>query len=375
MIRKDDVQWWALEARKHPEAAPQIIEELSERLIQLDEENERLRSEIILLKGRTRTTQVDAQMVALQAKVSALQGTIRGKTLSGTALVFLSERQQAIRLGLARIDELAHANRPVLAGPMLLELCRVLPASLSDELLMLSNRGAAFRWQVADIPASGDETTLWPAAGSRAFESGERITAAASIGKPPRFWVIVTRRGFVQRFVRVMVDRKAAEGELLLLKSPIPNDEPVAIVDGDGEDLLLLTRWGRSVRFPHRSVEAHGSLGIDLDLDDGIAAALSVGSATQILLATASGRVARHDVDQIPSRSRPGGTGKVLVRARDALNVFPYSPGARLVYVTCTGKVVLSVKSDPPLQLHAGPGTLLHDLRDDPALAVVPYPG
>ena len=32
MIRKSDIQWWVLEAKKHPESAPTIIEELAKRL-------------------------------------------------------------------------------------------------------------------------------------------------------------------------------------------------------------------------------------------------------------------------------------------------------------------------------------------------------
>ena len=43
MIRKGDVQWWVLEARKYPEAAPIAIEFLAERLSELDKENEDLR--------------------------------------------------------------------------------------------------------------------------------------------------------------------------------------------------------------------------------------------------------------------------------------------------------------------------------------------
>lgn len=43
MIRKGDVQWWVLEAKKHPQSVPTIIEELAKRLAELDAENERLR--------------------------------------------------------------------------------------------------------------------------------------------------------------------------------------------------------------------------------------------------------------------------------------------------------------------------------------------
>ena len=153
MIRKDDVQWWALEAKKHPEAASQIIEELSKRLLHLNEQNEHLRDEIIRLQGHARTTQVDAEMAALRRKVRTLQDAVHGKTSSGAAIAFLSERQQGARLALTSADELARRDTPVLGDQMLLELCKVLPANLSDGLLMMSNHGREFKLQVADIPA------------------------------------------------------------------------------------------------------------------------------------------------------------------------------------------------------------------------------
>ncbi|MCK4315768.1 MAG: hypothetical protein KAX24_08355, partial [Anaerolineae bacterium] len=52
MIRKSDVQWWVLEAKKHPESAPAIIKELAKRLVELDTENEHLREKIIRLQRR-----------------------------------------------------------------------------------------------------------------------------------------------------------------------------------------------------------------------------------------------------------------------------------------------------------------------------------
>ncbi|MEA3340707.1 MAG: hypothetical protein U9R15_12125 [Chloroflexota bacterium] len=36
MTSKDDVKWWGLEAKKHPESVATIIEELARRLIELD---------------------------------------------------------------------------------------------------------------------------------------------------------------------------------------------------------------------------------------------------------------------------------------------------------------------------------------------------
>ena len=60
MIRESDVQWWILEAKEHPEATPQIIEELAKRLIELDTENEQLRATLIRLQQHAPAAQPES---------------------------------------------------------------------------------------------------------------------------------------------------------------------------------------------------------------------------------------------------------------------------------------------------------------------------
>jgi hypothetical protein len=50
MIRKSDVQWWIQEVRRNPDAAPELVEMLADRLMELDLENERLRDELVGLR-------------------------------------------------------------------------------------------------------------------------------------------------------------------------------------------------------------------------------------------------------------------------------------------------------------------------------------
>ena len=68
MIRQSDVQWWVLEAQKHPESAPSIIKELAARLIELDQENERLRDDLIRLRRGAIRKAGSAQVKATSAK-------------------------------------------------------------------------------------------------------------------------------------------------------------------------------------------------------------------------------------------------------------------------------------------------------------------
>jgi len=369
MIRKSDVQWWVLEVKKHPGSAPAIIEELARRLTELDAENERLRDEIVRLQRRTPAAAPGADLQALQRKVETLQNLLDGEKSIETCVLFLSDRLQSAHLPLSRAGQMAQEGRPALDKRALLGLRCLLLARPRDEFLLLTSQGRGLKAQLSDIPTLS-EGGGWPTAEGEGLAAGERLTAAVAVGEPPRFWTVATRRGYVQRRVRVAFDRQLAQGDRLV-KSPLRNDTPVAIVNGDRGDLLLVTRWGKGVRFSQRAIEGQGSLGLDLDPDDEVVAALALPADTEILIATATGYATRRDTTRFEARSRPGGAGRSLIQAHDVLAAFPYSPGARLLYLTYSARLALVSTADLPLQERAGKGTLLRDLSRDPGVAVL----
>ena len=377
MIRKSDVQWWVLEAKKHPESAPTIIEELARRLAELDADNERLRDEIIRLERRTPAATDSTQVSALERKVATLQNLLEGETSTEPALVLISDRLQAARMPLPQAQRLAQEGRPVLATRALLGLRSLLLARPHDELLLLTNQGHGFKVQPSDLPvlAEGGD---WPSAAgqppAQALAAEERVTAAVAVAEPPRFWTVVTRRGFVRQFLRIGFDRGIEKGERLV-ESPIHNDVPVAAVSGDKGDLLLITRWGKGARFPQRAIAGPGSVALELDADDEVVTALSLASDAVVLIVTASGHVGRLDTARFEGRVRPGGTGKPLIQAYDVLGAFPCEPQARLLYLTYSGKLVLVSTDNIPVYERTGKGTLVRDLGRDPAVAVACIPG
>jgi DNA gyrase/topoisomerase IV subunit A len=368
MIRKSDVQWWVLEARKHPDSASEIIEELAKRLTELDAENERLRDEVIRLQRRAPATAPAAEVKALQRKVKTLQSLLESEKTAETCVVLLSDRLQSARLPLSQTQRMARDGRPVMGKQALFGLRCLLLARPHDELLLLTSQGRGLRVQSFDVPLwveGGD----WPTTEGQGLAASERLTAAVAVAEPPRFWTIATRRGYVQRFVRVAFDRQLAQG-VQPVKSPLRNDTPMAVINGDQGDVLLITHWGKGVRFSHRAIEGQGSVALNLDPDDQAVAALALPDDTEILIATASGYAARRDTARFTARSRPGGAGRTLIQAHDVLAVFPYSPEAHLLYLTYAGKLVFVSAADIPLQERGGKGTLVRDLSSDPAVAV-----
>jgi DNA gyrase/topoisomerase IV subunit A len=384
MIRESDIQWWVLEASKHPEAAPRIIEELGKRLVDLDAENERLRGELLRLRHHAPAPSSDARLETLQHKVETLQDILQRQEPTDAFLVLLSERLQAVRVPLSHAQELAAEERPVLNPRAMLTLHSVAWALPGDELLVLTDQGRGFRRLLADVAPLG-ETGRWPSAPEVGLEPVERPTVVLTATTLPRFWTVATRRGHVQRLVRVACDQKMTRGEPLL-KSPFRSDAPAAIASGDTTDILILTRWGKAVRFAQRALETHGSTALDLELDDQVVAAIALqGGAepdpTEILIVTASGYGMRRNSTDVPTRTSPGGTGKALIQAHDVLATFCRAPTLHntapqalrepeLVFVTYSGNLIFVPTTDIPLHERLGKGTLLRDLGRDPAIAV-----
>lgn len=372
MIRKRDVQWWVLEAEKHPESAPSIIQELAARLTELDEQNERLRNEIIRLRRRAPAATSSARVKALQAKVEALQTALKSQDLSEPSLVLLSDQALSARIPLSLAREMALDGRPVLDAQAALRLSYLLVAHPQDELLLLTSHGRGFRRMLADI-APLAEGGPWPASPAEELTASERMTTAVSASEPPRFWTVVTRQGYVQRFVRVALERRLEQGTQLF-QSPFRNDAPSAIVSGDQGDLLVVTRWGRAVRFSQRVIETQGSVALELGPGDEVADAIALPDESEILIVTAAGAALRRETSQFAARSRPGGAGKALVQARDVLALRSYSVHAELLYATYGGRLVLASVADVPLSDRADRGTILCDMRRDPAVSVTLVP-
>ena len=370
MIRKDDVKWWIAEAQKHPQAAPSIVEALSERLIALDEENERLRDEVIRLERRAPGVAADSEVMnALRDKVATLQALVNGEVSDEPCVMLLSEGLQMARVPLAQVHRLARQEQALLGKGSMLGLRRVLLARPHTEVLLLTGQGRGLKVPLSDMPLL--EGSDWPAADGPTLGENEWLTGAVAVTHQPRFWTVITRRGFVRQLLRIDLDRRVERGEPLV-ESPFRRDVPVAVVDGDEGDLMLVTRWGKEIRFPQRSIESAGSAGLELDDDDEVVAALPLrDDGTHILVVTADGFAVRRGASQFDPRPRPGGKGKPVIQAFDVLGAFCCALEDKLLYLTYSGKAIFASVSDIPLYTRSSKGARVYAFDRDPAVAVM----
>ncbi|NLE99452.1 MAG: hypothetical protein GX601_00590 [Anaerolineales bacterium] len=379
MIRTGDIKWWLIEAKRHPEAAPEIIEALAARLVELDGENERLRAEILQLEREGAGGADIRQVSALRQQVERLQSLLESQGAGEPAALLISQPLHAARVPLSALrlavePGVEMAQRFFRSGA-LLRLALLLLARPHDELLLLTSRGRALTMLPADVSAvsgADGQATLTPIEGR--LQQGEWLTGGAAVGRPPRFWTVVTQRGFVRQYLRAAFERDASQGGRVI-ESPIARDVPVAIVDGDEGDLLLCTRWGRVARFPQRTIEAQGSLALELEPDDEVVSALSLPAEREIVFVTMAGLAVRRATAQFEARTRPGGEGRAAIQAFDVLGAFPYDGGSALVLATYSGRLVALPLAHLPLQERLGHGSPLADFARDPAAAAALAPG
>src|SRR2546430_9819220 len=95
MLDKKDVQWWVLEAQKHPDAATDLIRMLADRLAFLDKQNEELRGELITLRRKQRGEAPDSEVSALRQRVQELETALRQNGVGRRLLIYAADRVEA----------------------------------------------------------------------------------------------------------------------------------------------------------------------------------------------------------------------------------------------------------------------------------------
>jgi DNA gyrase/topoisomerase IV subunit A len=226
---------------------------------------------------------------------------------------------------------------------------------------------------VPDVPPL-IENSRWPEATDNPLADGEQLAVAVSVDQAPRFWTIATRKGYVQRFVRAALEREMDAGDPLL-QSLLERDEATAVVNGDRGDLLVLTRWGQTNRFAHRTIEVQGSIALDLEPGDEVVDAITLSNDREVLIVASNGRVMRRDTQQLPARAKPGDTmGKRMIQNQDTRAIFEYNPHDWLLFLTASGQLHMAATTDIPLLDRLGKGTQVCDLEHDPAIAIAIIP-
>ena len=123
-------------------------------------------------------------------------------------------------------------------------------ASTHDWLLFFTNQGRVYRAKVHELPDAGRDARGQHVANLMAFKPDEQIAEVLSFKdyNAAPFLVIATKGGLVKKTPLIEYDSPRTGG--LIAISLKPGDEVVsASIVGDGDELLLVSKKGMSLRF------------------------------------------------------------------------------------------------------------------------------
>jgi DNA gyrase/topoisomerase IV subunit A len=378
MIHPDDVTAWIAQVRQHPEAAPEIIEALAERLIELDRQNEALRDQLVRL-SRSKDASGEPRVAVLMRRVRALERQLESgapgqpETVARSLLVLTLDGRGA-RMPLPNAESWQRRDDPSLVAKHLRPQ-HLLVAADEDDLLLFSSKGRAMRVSVNDIEATEAPFNYLSLVPGLSLDLDESVRVAI-----PLLWdfeqlTLVSRKGYVRSFRRAEVE-SFLERKLPLHSSPVVGDYPAFAMLGDGkQDIVIATRTGKGVRFPERAVGVQAKPGINLDRGDVVIGAATVSDEVDLAVVSADGTGARRQMSGFSAHPNAGNRGKMFMRIDELATLAPVSDKDMLWLLTADGHLHAAVAARLPLGPGASSGRSILRLDEDRVLAADASPG
>ena len=354
---------------------------------QLQDEHKELRQRIAYLEGLLAD---DAKILAVVREellalrqlhadrrrtqiVERAQGTL-------TATDLLPDRRVWVALGARselRRQDFSGISRTSLRQAGQNAAVALITANTRDQLYFIAADGRCHRLGVHEIPADAhrDLADLTDFSRRDAIAAMLNLPQSASDG----FLFLVTRQGDVKR-IALSDFTQAAAGAVDVMRVTAKDRLACAFVTPGNGEVILVTRQGRSIRFPEEMVRAMGPAaagvaGINLKRGDEVIAALPVSPEGELLTATAAGFVKRTRMSEFRPQGRGGGgiiAHKINARSGDLAGAAMLTPEhAFATFVTQRGVAKPVGLDEIPSSGRSTQGSQAVDLAQSDAVAAV----
>lgn len=213
-------------------------------------------------------------------------------------------------------------------------ILEVIKTNTIDTLVVFTSNGKMYQTLVDNLPETTNAGKGIPLSTLVQMETGESVVAVTSIHrkKLPKYIIFITKQGMIKK--SLLEDyMKSNKSKGILATKVKEGDKVVEILFQDDEDIIFITKNGKSLRLASTSINAIGRqtlgvIGIKIDEQDEVVAALSVHKETdQVALVSSKGLGKKVPVSEFPSQGR-GGRGVVCYKSNDANG---YLVGAAMV--------------------------------------------
>jgi DNA gyrase subunit A len=255
-------------------------------------------------------------------------------------------------------------------------------ASTHAYVLFFTNRGRVHWQKVHELPLLGRAARGKALANVLSLGEGERVQALLPVRSfedaSGEFVVIGTRRGVIKKTSLESFSNPRRGG---IIAITLDDDDEVigARRTQGGQELLLATRRGKSIRFPESQVRAMGRgaagvRGISLVGDDAVVGMEILSPGATILTATVRGYGKRTPLGDYRVQHR-GGQGVITIRTSErngpVVGVVQVLEDDEVMLITSGGKVLRCRVAGISTMGRATQGVRLMDLAEDEELVAV----
>ena len=196
----------------------------------------------------------------------------------------------------------------------------VIKTNTIDTLMFFTTKGKMYRTIVDNIPNGTNLTKGIPIDSLIKLDQGEEVIAITSLHRKttPQYIIFTTKNGLIKKsYLSEYIKTNRNTGIAALTVKE--DDKVVDIIFQDEEEIILITKKGKSIRFTTKDINpvgriAQGVKGIKLDEDDEVIASLPIHKITdQVAIFTEGGLGKKVSLSEFPLQGR-GGKGTIIYK-------------------------------------------------------------
>ena len=262
------------------------------------------------------------------------------------------------------------------------QVVHLLRAHSLGTLLFFTDRGKVYSERVFEMPEESRQGRGIPVVNIIALEPDETITAVLAVNnfKEAEYFTMATRNGRVKRVAMKEFENVRPSGLIAIRLEEGDHLGWVALTSGQ-DDLIIVTRQGKALRFPERQVRPTGRTtmgvsGIRLRGDDQVTSMETVRPEGYLLVLTEKGQGKRTPMKEyIPKTRGTLGVTTISQEARpeigDVTQARMTSPGEEITLISSHGIVLRTKVDEISIQGRATMGVKVMNLEPGDTLAAI----
>jgi len=242
-------------------------------------------------------------------------------------------------------------------------------ADLQDILILFTGDGRAFRLPVSNIIEAPVRARGQALAELIPLRGGERVVAALPEGGG-QFAILLSQRGWVRRVRSAYLGKSLIQGTTF---HDLKEGGPLvaACWSGGTDDVFLVSREGKGIRFVETQIPARGCLGMRLEVTDNGVAVTAVQPDSGVFLIGRDGVGTIRLLAGFAANKAPGAAGKVAIKTDDLAAAARVGAADEIFIISRQSKLIRFAAAEIPAKEGVVQGVNCMTLRADEVVAVV----